>query len=62
MKKVMLFFACLNYKLKKNFFNYRYAVTNQNCKEKFKRSPEKDNNLTEEYLTSYKTTTRWQTL
>jgi len=62
MKKVMMFFACLSLKIKKNFFIANHAVINQNCKENYKIYADKETFPTDEYLSNYKTTTRWQTL
>lgn len=62
MKKVMLFFACLGFKIKKNFFISGNNVTNQNCKENYRIHADKETFSADEYISNYKTTTRWQTL
>jgi hypothetical protein len=62
MKKVMLFAACLSLIIKKIFFNKKNVVINPNCKEAYRMNTDKENNMPDEYLTNYKTTTRWQTL
>jgi hypothetical protein len=62
MKNVILFFACLSTKIKKNFFNEKHVMTNSNCNESYRRLTDKETIPTDEYLSNYKTTTRWQTL
>jgi hypothetical protein len=62
MKKVMMFFACLSLKIKKNFFNKNHVTINQNCNENYELHADKEAVLKNEYLSNYKATTRWQTL
>jgi hypothetical protein len=62
MKKVMLFFVFLSLTIKKIFFICGYAKRNPNWKKTNRINSDKENNPSDEYLTNYKSTTRWQTL
>lgn len=66
MKRVEMMMQCLNALLKKNFFNSQKNDINHNCKNAFSFDLEKGelniNEETEEYVSNYKTTTRWQTV
>ncbi len=66
MKRVEMIIQCLKSLLKKNFFNSQKSDINHNCKNAFSFGLKKENlnsnEETEEYLNSYKTTTRWQTV
>jgi len=64
MKTFKKIINCLETYIKKNFFNLSEADINQDCEKVLKLNfiEEKDNVMVEEYTSSYKSTTRWQTL
>ena len=68
MKTIKKMFNCLENYIKKNFFNLSKTDISQDCEKMFGRDLHNENDTeeipipVEEYLTDYKSTTRWQTL
>ncbi len=66
MKTLISFFKCVNFKIKKNFFNWQKNDKYHDCEEVFgltvNVNSEKENSEVDEYLNNYRTTTRWQTV
>ena len=66
MKTTVLFFKCICYEIKKKFFNSKKSDKYHGCEEVLNfdknSSTSEEEKSFNEYLESYKITTRWQTL
>lgn len=66
MKKVKRMLNCLENLIKKNFFNSQKNDISQECKNAFSfdfnAKEDRRENEVEEYMSNYKSTTRWQTV
>jgi hypothetical protein len=68
MKTIKKMFICLESYIKKNFFNLSKTDISQDCEKMFGMDILSENEVeektipVEEYVSDYKSTTRWQTL
>jgi len=66
MKKLVLFFRCVEEKIKNKFFKFENSSKSIACNQWQKYTEEnsssEDRSSVEEYLKNYQVTTRWQTL